>query len=304
MNLKILGDTKGLMLMDFTCVLSATKSRLSRERVLLYRRAPRVRYRISYLDDNNHSLSFPAVLIIMRVIVATKSQDVPLAAVDGKLTLVYWNILGLVQPIRLVLAQAGADCVDVRIEGGNADHADYKQNWVKAKENLSTVLNFPNLPYMLDTNGVNLSQTDTILKYLARKFDLMGVPGKEYVVDLALDELKDLEGAMTRCAYTKGADAVAAWFEKSGPKIVQTFTGLLQTHDFLTGDRVSVADFKLYSFLSKLRIVQNELSQVIVLNEALNNFMKRIEELPSIKAYMASPNYQQRPINNPEAKWR
>jgi hypothetical protein len=39
------------------------------------------------------------------------------------------------------------------------------------------------------------------------------------------------------------------------------------------------------------------------LNEALNNFMKRIEELPPIKAYMAGPNYQQRPINNPEAKW-
>jgi hypothetical protein len=67
---------------------------------------------------------------------------------------------------------------------------------------------------------------------------------------------------------------------------------------------VSVADFKLYSVLSKLRVVQNELSQVTVLNEAMNNFMKRIEELPSIKAYMAGPNYHQRPINNPCAKWR
>jgi glutathione S-transferase len=78
---------------------------------------------------------------------------------------------------------------------------------------------------------------------------------------------------------------------------------LLQTNDFLTGDRVSVADFKLYSFLCKLRIIQTELSQVTVLNEELNNFMKRIEELPSIKAYRAGPNYQERPINNPSAKW-
>jgi glutathione S-transferase len=239
----------------------------------------------------------------MSVVVVTKSQDVPLEPVDGKLTLVYWNITGLVQPIRLALVQAGADCVDVRIEAGNADHADYKQNWVNAKEKLSTVLNFPNLPYMLDTNGVNLSQTDTLLHYVARKYDLMGVPGKEHVVDLALDELKDVEGAIVRCAYGKGVDALAAWFEESGPKIVQNFTGLLQTHDFLTGDRVSVADFKLYSFLIKMRIVQNELSQVTVFNEALNNFMKRVEELPLIKVYMAGPNYQQRPINNPEAKW-
>jgi glutathione S-transferase len=249
---------------------------------------------------------------IMRVLVVTKSKDIPLEAIDGKLTLVYWNITGLVQPIRLVLAQAGADCVDVRIDAGDANHADYEQNWVKAKKQLSTVLNFPNLPYMLDTNGVNLSQTDTILNYLARKYDLMGVPGKEHVVDLVLDEIKDLEGALFECAYPEGAgpgadagaDAVAAWFEQSGQRIAQEFTGLLQTHDFLTGDRVSVADFKLYSFLSKMRIVQNELSQVTVFNEALNNFMERIEELPSIKAYMAGPNYQQRPINSPHAKWR
>jgi glutathione S-transferase len=240
----------------------------------------------------------------MRVIVVTKSEDIPLAAVDGKLTLVYWNIIGLVQPIRLVLAQAGADAVDVRIEGGDAAHADYKQDWMKAKESLSTVLHFPNLPYMLDSNGVNLSQTDSILKYLGRKYDLMGVPGKEHVVDLALDEVKDMEGALVQRAYPKGADAVAAWFEKSGPKHVRTFTGLLQTNEFLTGDRVSVADFKLYSILCKLRIIQTELSQVTVMNESLNNFMKRIEELPSIKAYMAGPNYLQRPINNPCAKWR
>jgi glutathione S-transferase len=240
----------------------------------------------------------------MPVIVVTKSEDVPLAAVDGKLTIVYWNIVGLVQPIRLLLAQADADYVDVRIEGGDASHVDYKQDWLRAKEKLSTVLHFPNLPYMLDSNGVNLSQTDTILKYLARKYDLMGVPGKEHVVDLALDELKDIEGALIQRAYPKGADAVAAWFEESGPKYVRTFTGLLQTNDFLTGDRVSVADFKLYSVLSKLRVVQNELSQVTVLNEAMNSFMKRIEELPSIKAYMAGPNYHQRPINNPCAKWR
>ena len=91
-------------------------------------------YKLQYLDDDNPNLSFSVVLIIMRVIVVTKSEDVPLAAVDGKLTLVYWNITGLVQPIRLVLAQAGADAVDVRIEGGDAAHADYKQDWMKAKD--------------------------------------------------------------------------------------------------------------------------------------------------------------------------
>jgi hypothetical protein len=43
------------------------------------------------------------------------------------------------------------------------------------------------------SNGVNLSQTDTILKYLARKYDLMGTLERS-MVDLALDEVKDMEG--------------------------------------------------------------------------------------------------------------
>lgn len=55
----------------------------------------------------------------MRVVAVTKSEDVPLKAVDGKQTFAYWNIVGLVQPIRLALTYSGDnDIVEIRLEPG------------------------------------------------------------------------------------------------------------------------------------------------------------------------------------------
>jgi len=203
---------------------------------------------------------------------------------------------------------AGVDHVDVRIDAGDpADPTTYKQEWVTRKPQLDKVLAFPNLPYFLDdAHGVQLSQSDAILKHVARTYNIMGVPGKEHIVDLALDQLTDNEAATFLFAYDKGPDALAAWFQAEGPKIVDQWTALLQAQPFVTGDIVSVADFKLYVFMEKLRIIETELcpSSSCILNETMVSFLTRIEALPAIKEYMASPNYLARPLGSPHAKWK
>jgi len=244
----------------------------------------------------------------MRVVVVNKSEDVPKEPVDGKPTHVYWNILGLTQGIRLSLAQAGVDFVDVRIDAGQYPSDTYGQAWHEAKPGLADVLYFPNLPYYLD-DTVSLTQSDAILRHIGRKHDLMGAPGKEHVVDQALDELKDVISQIARPSYALGPDAVAAWYDSTAPGILKKWRKLLNDGggDFITGDRPCVADFKLYAVFYTLTVLQDKLgapaTKAAIADDWIVSFMNRVEQLPKIKEYMSSPHFMTRPLNNPSAKF-
>ena len=60
-----------------------------------------------------------------------------------KPTLAYWDIRGLAQPLRLVLAYAGVDFVDKRYNPSE------RAVWLSDKPNLG--LDFPNIPYYMVT---------------------------------------------------------------------------------------------------------------------------------------------------------
>lgn len=242
----------------------------------------------------------------MRVLVAKKPEDIPEAAIDGKPTYGYWNIIGLAEPARLALVAAGVDSVDIRVDPGDMAAGTYRQTWLEAKKGLYDVLNFPNLPFYFD-DKVALTQSDAILRHLGRKYDLMGDAGQEHITDLALDEVKDYESSLAAASYGQGPDAVAAWYENMPPKIAAWKT-LLGTKEYLTGSKVSVADFKLYTFLCKLNAIHEQLSDRGLSPPPksiaeLDAYMKRIENIPAIKTYMESEDYMKRPLNNPSAKF-
>ena len=155
-----------------------------------------------------------------RVIVASTVENVPTSPIEGKPTCVYWDICGLAQSIRMALALAGVDFVDVRIDAGSPNDSDYKQVWFRKKPALmGGVLPFPNLPYYMD-GSVSLSQSNAILKYIGRQHGLLGPPGKEHIVDLVLDQLVDLDNSFIQLAYSKGADALKTWCEEEVPATI------------------------------------------------------------------------------------
>ena len=194
------------------------------------------------------------------MIVADKPELIPTAPVDGKCTIVYWNICGLAQSIRMALVLAGADFCDVRIDAGSPDSPDYKQVWMSKKaSDIGNIMPFPNLPYYMDGNsGVVLSQSNAILKYIGRQSNLLGPSEKEWIVDLALDQLVDLDNSFVRLAYPGGAEALAMWCVDQVPAMLSRWDILLGSQNYLTGDSVTVADLKLYEVLRKIRIVECE----------------------------------------------
>jgi glutathione S-transferase len=258
----------------------------------------------SLLSIWNYAAAMPS-----RVIVASTAENVPTSPVEGKPTCVYWDICGLAQTIRMALALAGVDFVDVRIDPGSPNDSDYKQVWFRKKPSLMAgVLPFANLPYYMD-GSVSLSQSNTILKYIGRQHGLLGPPGKEHIVDLALDQLVDLDNSFFWLAYPEGADALKTWCEEEVPAALVQWEHFLGSEKFLTGDSVTVADLKLYESLRKIRIVekeicnQNDTSQVGG-SSKMADFMKRIEAIPAIKEYIESADYMARPLNNPHALFK
>mmetsp|Transcript_54907 Transcript_54907/g.153997 ORF Transcript_54907/g.153997 Transcript_54907/m.153997 type:complete len:246 (-) Transcript_54907:60-797(-) len=238
--------------------------------------------------------------------VVTEESGVPDTMVDGKPTLVYWNIVGLALPIRLALVYAGVDFVDIRIEAGDPSGDNFNKAYPPAKAGkLSKIMPFPNLPYLLD-GDVAIAQTNTILHFVARKYGF--VSSQEHLTDYYCDQLTDIESEMVRLMYGKSLDAVVHWYTTSAPVFLAKFSEILKSggKGFLTGDAPRIDDFKLYSVLHKLCVLQGDLGSdetKSIVTDDLLEYMKRVEELPKIKEYLASPDNLPKPINNPIANW-
>lgn len=234
----------------------------------------------------------------MHVLHVTKPEN-------GKPTFGYWGIYGIAHPIRLALAASGADFVDVRIDPGDPASDAYKKNWFHAKPGMAESLSFPNLPFYFD-DKVSLTQSDAILRHIGRTYDLMGEADKEHILDLAVDEIFDMEVALDPIVYFQDIDAVAKWYEATITQTLVRWKQVIRSKEFLTGSKLSIADLKLYVFLYKLKVIHGQIkSQFSVpeLGPEWVAYMKRIEDIPAIKVYMASPIFMLRPLNNPHAKF-
>lgn len=248
----------------------------------------------------------------VKVLVVTEVENIPAKPIDGKPTLVYWNILCLAQSIRFALVAAKVDFVDVRVEAGPPDE-NYRKGWKQAKqsESLQRILKFPNLPYLLDPGlgESGLVQSDSILRYVGTKYGSLG--SFPALTDMYIEHIYDFDMRFTNIAYDKGGDATLEWFKSSLPSILESFEKILADTVYLSEcDEPSVADWKLYVFLYKMTVVQdqlgNEITATILEKDAewVNAYMKRMESIKQVSAYLSSPSYMKHFMHSPHAAWR
>ncbi|XP_061266890.1 glutathione S-transferase Mu 1-like isoform X2 [Bos javanicus] len=177
----------------------------------------------------------------------------------------YWDIRGLAHAIRLLLEYTESNYEEKKYTMGDAPDYDRSQ-WLSEKFTLG--LDFPNLPYLID-GAHKLTQSNAILRYIARKHNMCGETEEEKIrVDILENQTMDVRLHMARICYSP---------------------------DFLT-----YVDFLAYDVLDRHRIFEPT-----CLDEFpnLKDFITRFEGLKRISAYMKSSRFHPNPMFLKLAVW-
>lgn len=211
----------------------------------------------------------------------------------------YWKIRGLAQSIRFLLEYAEAKYEEKRYEYGPPPNFD-RSGWLNEKFTLG--LDFPNLPYLID-GDLKLTQTTTILRYLARKYKLVGKTEEEVIrQDLVLDVCADMRRSISTAMYGFSGDyetGRANYIKELSSKL-KPLSDFLGDRSWSTGNNLNFVDFVIYELL-----YVNNLFVPGCLKDYKNlqDYMTRFEALPAIKKYIASDKYIARPLNGRMAKF-
>lgn len=207
----------------------------------------------------------------------------PYAAISIKATKVhlgYWDIRGLAQVSRLLLAYNGVDFEDNRYQD--------RSKWFDVdKKDLG--LNFPNLPYLID-GDYNITETAAVQTYIIRKWgkgDLLGKNVQDYAkIESFLSIFNEITGAI-RGLFFNANHAT----EKAG--VLEKYAGKLSELEKFVGGKqwalgyITLIDFIVAEFSHYVETVfPEEFSKWTFLQTIRTNF----NALPEITAYYQTPN--------------
>jgi glutathione S-transferase len=140
------------------------------------------------------------------------------------------------------------------------------------------------------------------LRHVARKHGLMAQTEAEQArLEMLEQQVVDLRTALTSLCYNQDKfEELKPEFVKSIPDRLKQWSEYLAEHKFLVGDRVTYVDFMLYDVLDIYRIFE---STSLTAFANLQQFVERIEKLPTIATYFSSGKYHKLPYNGAIAKW-
>ncbi|XP_054156466.1 glutathione S-transferase Mu 1-like [Oppia nitens] len=197
----------------------------------------------------------------------------------------YWNIRGLGQPIRLLLAYTETEYEDKRFNYGPPP--EDRAEWYEIKPKMG--LDFPNLPYYID-DEVKLTQSLTIMRYLSKKHRLDGHNERERIrIDMIENQLKDYRADYLATTFDPHFEVARVdYIDKKLPTVLKELSSFLGDHPYFAGKSISYVDFIAYEFIDLHYYLEPEL---FANTPNLKEFLLRIEELPTIHKYQYSDNY-------------
>ncbi|XP_050693196.1 glutathione S-transferase Mu 2-like isoform X2 [Eriocheir sinensis] len=205
----------------------------------------------------------------------------------------YWKLRGLAQYIRTLLEYTGTKYEE------KLYLFDSEPSWPDDKFNLG--LDFPNLPYYIDGN-VKLTQSAAIMYYIGRKNNMIGKTDEEKMyVDMLVNQAVDMR---MRYAYLVNdsdfEEKKPKYLNEDLPKTLKMLSDYLGDKTWVLGDQITIPDFIFHEVL----IINLDLDKRCLDNyKNLQVYIKRFEELPTIKKYLASPRLIKSPVSGPLAKF-
>uniref|UniRef100_A0A2I3MUI6 Glutathione S-transferase n=1 Tax=Papio anubis TaxID=9555 RepID=A0A2I3MUI6_PAPAN len=213
------------------------------------------------------------------------------------MTLGYWNIRGLAHSIRLLLEYTGSSYEEKKYTMGDAPDYDRSQ-WLNEKFKLG--LDFPNLPYLIDGTH-KITQSNAILRYIARKHNLCGETEKEKIrEDILENQLMDNRMQLARLCYDPDFEKLKPEYLEGLPEMLKLYSQFLGKQPWFLGDKITFVDFLAYDVLDMRRIVEPGCLDAF---PNLKDFISRFEGLKKISAYMKSSRFHRGLLFGTTATW-
>ncbi|KAM5257046.1 glutathione S-transferase Mu 1 isoform 2-T2 [Ctenodactylus gundi] len=213
------------------------------------------------------------------------------------MTLGYWDIRGRAHAIRLLLEYTDSSYEERRYIMGNAPDYDRSQ-WLNEKFKLG--LDFPNLPYLID-GAHKLTQSNAILRYIARKHNMCGETEEEKIrVDILENQAMDTRLQLRMLCYDPDFEKKKPEFLEGIPDKMKLFSQFLGKRPWFAGDKITFVDFLAYDALDQHRIFDPKCLDAF---PNLKDFLSRFEGLKNISAYMKSSRFLPGPLYLKLATW-
>merc|ERR1712071_149661 len=210
----------------------------------------------------------------------SQASPPPSSTMSG-IKLTYFNVRGRAEPARLILAQAGVEYEDARIE---------REQWAALK----TTVPMGQLP-CIQVEGKTICQSMAIARYCAKRFGLAGETDLEAALaDQAVDAVADLINMFVPVMKEQEADKKAelgkTLKEEKLPAWLNMMEGVLKAQggSYFSGNDLTWADILMYNLMSNMRSDGHMAVGEVVLGECplLCSLEKKVGDLPNIKKWV------------------
>lgn len=201
----------------------------------------------------------------------------------SKIQLAYFQVRGRAEAIRTLL-------VDNNVEYEEADVGP-RDNWVN---NWKPKMAFGQCPWLKD-GDVELVQSNTMLRYLARKLDLYGANNVEASrADMINDGVEDLRVAYTRMIYQNYEEGKGPFIAELPGKL-QCFETLMKNGgDYILGGKVCFADYNLFDLLDALVTLSSPCLDAF---PTLKAYYDRVMNRPGVQKRRSTDHFKGLTIN-------
>jgi prostaglandin-H2 D-isomerase / glutathione transferase len=204
--------------------------------------------------------------------------------------LVYFNVRGLAETSRMVLAVAKEEYEDFRYPLEVVDmstHTMVKDEFDADKVSGKLVGSLNKVPY-LEVDGQIIPQSKTIERFLARKFNMMGSSVLEEArIDAICECVRDFKEMYqkVRTAENK-AEAETEWFTVILVERLTLLENLLGEDGFSVGSVTSLSDIVLYSFISNFFDNTEASMNATQTTPRLRSIVERVNTLPEMVKWL------------------
>uniref|UniRef100_A0A2K6MHW9 glutathione transferase n=1 Tax=Rhinopithecus bieti TaxID=61621 RepID=A0A2K6MHW9_RHIBE len=200
------------------------------------------------------------------------------------MTLGYWNIRGLAHSIRLLLEYTGSSYEEKKYTMGDGNGTLVKNQ---------AGLDFPNLPYLIDGTH-KITQSNAILRYIARKHNLCGETEKEKIwEDILENQLMDNRMQLARLCYDPDFEKLKPEYLEGLPEMLKLYSQFLGKQPWFLGDKITFVDFIAYDVLERNQVFEPSCLDAF---PNLKDFISRFEVIPA--------GFLPRPVFTKMAVWR